>query len=81
MIRIACSVFDSKVGAYAQPFYVATRGEAIRSFTDACKDDKLPFSRHPADYRLFALGEFDDSVGRLVSYDNPVPLIGADEIG
>ncbi|QCQ84806.1 nonstructural protein [Blackfly microvirus SF02] len=80
MRLIICSVFDSKVGAFSPPFFVKTRGEAIRSFTDACKDSSLPFTKHPADYRLFFLGEFDDVSG-VVFGDKPEPLIGADEVG
>lgn len=81
MKLIACSVFDSKVGAYSPPFFCKTKGEAVRSFMDACKDDKLPFKAHPEDYRLFHLGEFDDSSGVLLAMPNPIPLIGADELG
>lgn len=80
MRLMMCSVFDSKVGAYATPFFCRTKGEAIRSFTDACKDDKLPFKAHPADYRLIFLGEFDDNSGAMLPTE-PVPLIGADELG
>ncbi|QCQ84755.1 nonstructural protein [Blackfly microvirus SF02] len=78
---ILCSVFDSKVGAYSPPFSVSTRGEAIRSFSDACSDDKLPFAKHPGDYRLFLLGEFDSGSGMVGGFTTPEPLIGADEIG
>ncbi|QCQ84887.1 nonstructural protein [Blackfly microvirus SF02] len=74
------AVFDSKVGAFSPPFSVKTKGEAIRSFTDACSDDKLPFRSHPSDYRLFWLGEFDDNSG-ILSGVPPEPLIGADELG
>lgn len=80
MKLLLCSVFDSAVGVYATPFCVRTRGEAIRSFTDACKDDSLPFKKHPAHYRLFLLGEYDDGTG-LVVCNKPEPLIGADELG
>lgn len=80
MRLIVCSVFDSKVGAYATPFFVRTKGEAIRSFEDACKDDKLPFRQHRGDYRLCMLGEYDDSSGQLVPFEVSI-LIGADEFG
>lgn len=76
---VACSVFDTKVGAYAPPFFCRTKGEAIRSFEDACKDDKLPFRAHRGDYRLMFVGEFDDSSGCFVVAE-PVVLIGADEL-
>jgi len=75
------SVFDSKVGAYANPFMVRTRGEAIRSFEDACRDEKLPFRAHPTDYRVFYLAEFDDNSGLYYPVSPPEPVIGADEIG
>lgn len=75
---VLCSVFDTKVGSYAPPFTVKSRGEAIRSFDDACRDEKLPFRLHPGDYQLFALGEFDDISGYLHPIQ-PERLIGADE--
>lgn len=81
MILIACSVFDSKVGAFSPPFFCKTRAEGIRSFSDACSDDKLPFKLHPGDYRLYFLGEFDDASGALVRFEMPVASIGADELG
>jgi len=80
MKTLLMSVFDSKVGAFSTPFSVKTRGEAIRSFTDACNDDKMPFKQHPADYRLFWIGQFDDETGALSGVP-PEPLIGADELG
>lgn len=81
MIWQVFSVFDTKVGAYANPFFVPTKGAAIRSFTDACGDDSLPFKKHPGDYRLFRVGEWDDASGHLLTLDRPEPVMGADEIG
>lgn len=75
-----CAVFDSKVGAYAPPFHVRSRGEAIRSFEDACRDDKMPFKAHPSDFTLYYIGEFDDNSGVLLS-SGPERLLGADELG
>lgn len=80
MKLLLCAVFDSKVGAYSPPFCVKTKGEAIRSFQDACGDDKLPFMKHPQDYRLWLLGEFDDNSGAVTAL-YPESLLGADEIG
>jgi hypothetical protein len=79
MKLLMCSIFDSKVGTYSFPFAAKTQGEAIRSFTDACADDSLPFKRHPADYRLYHIAVFDDADGSIQSH-NPVPLLGADEL-
>lgn len=78
MRYLVCSVFDAKVGAYMAPFNMRSRGEAIRSFESACRDEKMPFGAYPADYRLFLLGEYDDETGVFInSSPGPQPLIGA----
>lgn len=56
MKLVVCAIFDTKVGAFATPFFCRTKTEAMRSFEDACNDDKLPFKAHPGDYRLFVFG-------------------------
>jgi hypothetical protein len=76
---VMCSVFDVRVGAYTSPFCVRSRAEAIRSFTDACADDSLPFKKHPSDYALYVVGEFDDDTG-VVSAVGPVSLINGDDV-
>ncbi|QCQ84772.1 nonstructural protein [Blackfly microvirus SF02] len=75
---LLCTVFDSKVGSFAPTFCCKSRGEAIRSFEDAVRDPKMPFAAHPADYALFAVGEFDDLSGDI-GVTRPDRLIGADE--
>lgn len=57
------TVLDSAVGAHLQPFFSRSKGEAIRSFTDACNDEKSQFNKHLADFTLVFLGEFDDVSG------------------
>lgn len=61
----AFSVFDVKVDAYKQPFFLPTNGAAVRAFADAVNDEKTEVSRHPEDYKLICLGEFDDETGIL----------------
>lgn len=72
------TVLDKAVQAYMQPFFCRTRGEAVRSFTDAVNDVKSNFNRHAADYTLMAVGEFDDQSGVFTSVE-PVRIIGAVE--
>lgn len=72
------SVFDKAVGAYLQPFYARSKGEALRSFTEACSDDKSPFSKHGTDYVLMFHGVFDDGSG-LFSTVEPERLLSANE--
>lgn len=75
------SVFDTKVGSFAPPFVVKSKGEAIRSFEDACHDDKMPFKAHPGDYQLYYLGGFDDLTGLFDVVSVPERLVtGSDFI-
>lgn len=66
-VFIVCAVFDSAVQAYGRPMFVPTRGAAVRSFTDEVnrKDENNPLYRHPDDFELRFLGEFEDSYGRF----------------
>lgn len=59
------SVYDGAVGAYLPPFFSRSKGEAIRSFTDAVVEPNGPFNKHKADFALLQLGTFDDQTGEL----------------
>lgn len=74
MIRKVFSVYDSKVEAFLQPFFMHTKGEAIRGFTEIVNDPNHQFSKYPADYTLFELGNYDDSNGSIVTFPTPVSL-------
>lgn len=72
-----CAVFDTAVGVYTQPVYFRSKGEAIRSFIDAVKDEKSQFSRHAKDYAFVWLGEWDDNTGFFESPMQPHTLLTA----
>lgn len=67
LLKMFC-VFDSKIGAYMQPFFLRSKGEALRSFTEAVNDPKTSFFKHPGDYTLFEIGEYSEETGKCVSY-------------
>jgi len=60
------AVRDSKVGAFNQPLFFRSRGEAVRSFSDAVNKSENGFLAHADDYDFWFIGEFDDSDGRLL---------------
>lgn len=70
------SVFDKAVGAFGRPFYTASRGEAMRVFMDAVNEDKSPFNKHPEDFLLFDVGEFEEGTG-IFSSREPEKVISA----
>jgi len=79
MITKIFSMYDSKVEAYNKPFHQTTKGEALRTFIDAVNDERSPMSKHPEDYSLFQIGEFDDQTGKYTSNEKPVHIANAHE--
>lgn len=74
----AYAVYDKQTQAFNMPFFCRTRGEAIRSFTDAVGDRNTQFCKYPADYAMFYLGEFDDGSGVFEPVaGGPQPVIQA----
>lgn len=79
MILQIFSVYDVKAEAFLQPFFVPSKGLAVRAFTDAANDDKHQFSQHREDFTLHHLGEFDDVKCSFSMLKVPVPIISARE--
>lgn len=74
MIYKMFSVFDSKVGAYMQPFFARSTNEAIRSFTQAANDSGHQFCKWAEDFVLFEIGAWNDDKCQFVLKDAPVSL-------
>lgn len=79
MIYQAFSIFDSAALIYSPPFFQATKGLALRMFSDTAKDTSTNIGRHPTDFTLFHVGEFDDQSGAYIALATPDPLIKASE--
>lgn len=65
MIVTAYSFFDSKVGIFHPPFFMLHRGQAFRAALELASDMSTQIGRHPADFVLFELGQFNDQTGAL----------------
>lgn len=63
------SVLDTKADAFQTPFFMPSTGQAVRAFKDLSNDGQSLVSRHPADFQLCCIGEFDDTNARVISYD------------
>lgn len=59
------SVFDNKAEAFITPFFMPRPAMAERVFREMCNAEDHQFGKHPSDYTLFELGEFDDSNGSV----------------
>lgn len=59
------ALYDKKSLAYVDVFHFPQIGQAIRQLEDLLKTNH-PVSKHPADYDLYQLGEFDDNSGEII---------------
>lgn len=81
--QLMFTVHDAKAETFMAPFFVPSKGLAIRAFEDAINSNSHHFGEHPADYTLFSLGSFDTdqgefsltdriSIGNGVEFVNPL---------
>lgn len=66
MKLLAFCVRDEKASVYGHPFFMSTRGLAMRTFSEWVKDPNTPVGKHPEDYRLYAIGLYDDESALMV---------------
>lgn len=65
------SVYDIKAELWGRPMFMQTVGICIRSFTDEVnrEAENNDYWKHPGDYDLYHIGEYDDETGAI----NAVP--------
>lgn len=68
MKYVVMSIFDRAVGSYMRPMFVRSVGEGNRLFGDEVNRVAAdnPMCKHPGDYELFKLCEFDDVEGKFL---------------
>lgn len=72
LLKMFC-IYDAKVEAYMTPFFMRSKGEAIRGFTELVNDGKSNFAKYPADFTLFELGDWND--GACAFGLHPAPIV------
>lgn len=71
MITKMFSLYDSKAKMFGLPFCFPNVGMAQRALYDLVRDESTMVSRHPDDFILYQIAEFDDSNAVMVA---KVPL-------
>lgn len=71
------SVFDKVSQAYGIPFFCPNNGVAKRMFCDLVRDESSVIYKHPSDFELYNLGEFDVDSGEF-SCAAPLFVVKAD---
>lgn len=59
------AIRDSALDAFQRPFTVPSLGVASRSFADEVNRREGEMFKHPEDYELFHVADFDDLTGRF----------------
>ncbi len=74
------TIYDSKEEIYYQPFFLLNDAVALRQFGDMANEETSKISKHPEDYHLWCLGEWDEITGELKTYPTKQTVINASEI-
>lgn len=70
------TVQDSKAETCLKPMFLKSNGEAIRLFENEVNaaEKSTMLAKYPADYTLFAIGEYDERSGMITPYDAKINL-------
>ncbi|AXH77037.1 MAG: nonstructural protein [Microviridae sp.] len=66
MIIRAYSIFDVKGSVFHTPWFQHTDALAMRTLHDLVNDPSTTIGRHPADFRLYFIGTYDDQLGLMM---------------
>lgn len=76
MLHELIAIYDIKAKMYGKPVCANSHGSAVRSFGDAVNDSSTEYHKHPEDYIMFGIGQYDDQTGEFIQ-DKPVELAKA----
>lgn len=65
MLHKLLAVHDRAMDAYDRPWCVPSIGAAIRAFQDSVNDTQHPMNKHPDDYDLYHVGDYNDHTGEI----------------
>lgn len=74
MVLKVFGIYDSKAEAYLPPFFMKSKGEAIRALTSHVCDPQHNFSKYAEDFTLFELGSWNDSTSKFDLLPTPHSL-------
>ena len=82
MSKVYYAVYDRKAELYSQPFLEIKDGTAIRAVQDIVINNRdHAFAKHPSDFSLHRLGEFDETNGVITGQNKPTKIIEIETLG
>lgn len=73
-------VEDVKAGVHHNPLIMISDGEAHRSFTGAANNKETIIGANPEDFRIWAIGEFNEVTGEIILFANRIMLANAQSL-
>lgn len=67
-------IYDSKAEAYLPPFFVKSKGEAIRAIQSLIEDPQHNFHKYAEDFTLFEAGSWNDENAKFNLLNTPHSL-------
>ncbi|AXH76852.1 MAG: nonstructural protein [Microviridae sp.] len=82
MKLVMVTIRDIKIGLYQPPYAVVAIGAAARAFQDACENEErnTDIARHPQDFELYKLGEYDQETGKFDLLPSPEFIMGGKNV-
>ena len=74
------AMFDSAIGEYNRPVFFQTHGQAERSVRDEVARADSELGKHPEDYALFYIGEYDGETAAIETVE-PMCVVRCHELG
>lgn len=74
---VLCAVYDSQADVFMRPFFARSLPDAERSFGDAVRHPDSDYGKHPHDYSLFRVAQWDDVTGVVVGDKAPLHICNA----
>ena len=82
MKKVYYAVYDKQAEMYSQPFLEIKDGTAVRAVQDIVINNKdHAFAKHPKDFSLHRLGEFDETTGVITGKNKPHKIIDIETLG
>lgn len=76
----AYSIYDAAAGAFTRPFFMQTDQQAQRAFLDLVNTEGEMVNKHPEDYTLFKIGNFNELSGEFGDVHNLKLLTGLEAV-
>lgn len=76
------AIRDRAADVFGQPMFMPSTGVAIRGFSDEVNRvaDNNNLNKHPEDFDLYSLGEYDDETGEFSTTRPTQVAVGKDVI-